>query len=64
MTRGFSLAQLVYAFFFMIFYHGYFQKETPFVSVDVLLDFNDLVRPIGGIGGAAQPARVRVRRGR
>jgi hypothetical protein len=45
MTRGFSMAQLVYAFFFTIFYHGYFTKETPFVSVDVLLDYNDLVRP-------------------
>jgi hypothetical protein len=43
MTRGFSLAQLVYAFFYTIFYHGYFSKETPFVSVDVLLDYNDLV---------------------
>ena len=44
MTRGFSMAQLVYAFFYTIFYHGYFTKETPFVSVDVLLDYNDLVR--------------------
>ena len=45
MTRGFSLAQLVYAFFYMIFYHGYFTKERPFVSVDVIVEYGDLVRP-------------------
>lgn len=44
MTRGFTLAQMVYAFFFVIFYHGYFKKEQPFVAVDIRLSYNNLVR--------------------
>ena len=44
MTRGFSLAQSVYAQFYVILYHGYFQKEQPYVSVDVRLAENNLVR--------------------
>ena len=62
MTRGISLGQLVFAFFSMIFYHGYFKKELPYVSVDVLLDYNDLVRCFGrGRPRLARGVRVRVR---
>ena len=63
MTRGFSMAQLVFAFFYTIFYHGYFTKETPFVSVDVLLDYNDLVRPACAwqwLHACAEPALLRL----
>jgi hypothetical protein len=44
LTRAFTLGQCVYALFYVILYHGYFQKEEPFVSVDVKLDANNLAR--------------------
>jgi hypothetical protein len=44
LTRAFTLGQCVYALFYVILYHGYFEKEEPFVSVDVKLDANNLAR--------------------
>jgi hypothetical protein len=44
MTRGFTLGQLVYAIFYVVLYHGYFEKQKPYVSVNVLLAPNELVR--------------------
>ena len=58
MTRGISMGQLVFAFFSMIFYHGYFQKEKPYVSVDILLDYNDLVREPAAQAAPPAPRRV------
>jgi len=44
MKRTFSLAQAVYALFYIIINHGYLEKEKPYVSVQALLNSSDLVR--------------------
>lgn len=33
MKKTFNMGVLIYVLFFMVIYHGYFEKETPVVTV-------------------------------